>query len=400
MAKAPAWVPPPDPDLRQLAIECQRAWERDRPTTIAFDTETTGLEYHDTAFCGTVAWRSPAEDILRGQPIGVEGHYVEFERLGPGAKRLFRDILEHAEVIVAHNAKFDLHKVEAALGFRLRPDQVLHDTECMSHLDDEHRRKGLKALAVSVLGFDDLIGIPGKQKDKATGQMVDVVRMKPKSQVEIDKAREWAKKQNGLRSIDDVGYQMLPRGVLVPYAILDAEWTLNLAAELWPRVNRYPDLRALYDQEMELTRTAIYDMEKRGLRVRLDYVAEQVKHYRGLVIDHELRMEQIVSKPVRTGDVPPKEKDLFFNPASPKQVGAWFEAHGHKRDNYDADALKTIKHPLAEALLVYRKDKKILDSYFVSLQKATGADGIFHQSSRQHGTVSGRTSGGKERGDQ
>jgi DNA polymerase I-like protein with 3'-5' exonuclease and polymerase domains len=98
--------------------------------------------------------------------------------------------------------------------------------------------------------------------------------------------------------------------------------------------------------------------------------------------------------------MPEKEKPLYFNPASPDQVGEYFAAHGFVRDSYDAEALGAITHPLAPKLLEYRSDKKILDSYFVALQRDTGADGIFHPSLRQHGTVSGRTSAGAERGDQ
>lgn len=405
MPVAAKWEPPADPNLVNLARTGWLAWKRDMPTTIAFDTETTGLEYHDRAFCGTVAWRSPTEDLLRGQPIGVEGYYFEFERgskeFTDKSKGAFLTMLEHANVIVAHNAKFDLHKVEAALGFRLRPDQVLHDTECMSHLDDEHRPKGLKELAVSVLGFDDLIDVPGKAKDKATGKMVDVIRRKPRSQVEIDKAREWAKKHNGLRSVKEVGYHLLPRGTVVPYAILDAEWTLNLAAKLWPRVNRYADLRELYDREMLLTRTAIYDMEKAGMGTRPDYVAEQIKAYRGKCLQHELGLEAIVGKPVKTGKIAPKERALYFNPsASSPDAGEFLTARGFARESYDAENLAGITHPLASALVAYRKDTKILDSYLIALQRGTGTDGIFHMSLRQHGTVSGRTSGGSERGDQ
>jgi DNA polymerase I-like protein with 3'-5' exonuclease and polymerase domains len=412
MAKAPAWVPPPAPDMRALARECYQTWLADQPTTLAFDTETTGLEYHDDAFCGTFAWRRPDGTVFGGYlewiVSGDVMDDVEAEAFTYQTRDLSLRMLRHARVLVAHNAKFDLHRVERALGFRLADDQVLHDTECMAHLDDEHRPKGLKELAVSVLGFDDLMDVPGNEKnpdydpsDPESKKMRPVIRRKPKSEYLVDKAREAVKKQLGLRSVKDVGYHLLPRGIVTPYAILDAVWTLDLARILWPKVSQWEDLTALYWQEMMLTRTAIYDMEKSGLKVRMDYVGEQVKHYRKLALAHEAKIEQLVAKPVRTGKIDKKERHLFFNPsASSPDAAAFFEAHGLGRDNYDAEALGTIDHPLATTLLAYRKDIKILDGYFIALQKAVGADGIFHQSSRQHGTVSGRTSGGKERGDQ
>lgn len=380
-----------------LARNGWAAWERDRPTVVAFDTETTGLEYHDRAFCATVAWYSPSEDPLTGQPIGVEGHYFEFDRID--CREAVRRILSHAQVIVAHNAKFDLHKMEAQ-GWTIRDDQELHDTEAMMHLIDEHAKKGLKDLAVSVLGFSDLIDVPGKQKDPETGKQVDVVRRVPKSKWLIDKARDWAKKEHGLSSVKDVGYHLLPRGVVVPYAILDAEWTLNLARILHPQVTKFADLTELYEREMELTRGAIYDMERAGLAVDLGYVKAMILEYRKKCLAHEAEIEQIVGKPVRTGKIPDKERADWFNPSSSSpDARVFFAERGFERGSYDADALKTIDHPLARVLLQYRKDSKLLETYFVSLQKETGPDGVFHQSSRQHGTVSGRTSGGRERGD-
>jgi DNA polymerase I-like protein with 3'-5' exonuclease and polymerase domains len=271
----------------------------------------------------------------------------------------------------------------------------------MAHLDDEHQDKGLKDLAISVLKFDDTMDVPGKSKDKDTGKMVDVIRQVPRSKWEIDKARMWAKKHHGLRKVSEVGYDLLPRGILVPYAILDAVWTFNLARILHPKIMYYPEVAALYDREIRLTRGAIYEMEKAGMATRQDYVAEMVKEYRTRCYNHENDIEQIVGKPVRTGDIPKAEREQFFNPnSSAPDARDLLAAAGFERESYDADSLATIDHPLARKLLEYRKDVKILDTYFVALQSDTGPDGIFHQSSRQHGTVSGRTSGGRERGDQ
>jgi DNA polymerase I-like protein with 3'-5' exonuclease and polymerase domains len=394
---APKWSPPDDLDLENLARSGWKAWERDRPKVVAFDTECTGLEFHDTAFCATIAWYSPSEDILTGQPIGIEGHYFEFERID--CREAVSTILGHADVVVAHNFKFDAHKLEAE-GITIRPDQRVDDTEAMAHLDDEHRPKGLKALAVSVLGYNDVIQVPGKAKNPETGEQEDVLRDIPRSKWEIDKAREWAKKHHGLDSVKSVGYDLLPRGTVVPYAILDAEWTLQLAQILYPRITRYDDLLELYMQEILLSRTAIYDMERAGMGTRPDYVAEQIRVYRKKCLVHENTIEQIVAKPVRTGKIPLKERDSFFNPASNDEISAYFGERGFDRPAYDAEQLDTIDHPLAETLLLYRKDAKLLDGYFVALQRDTGPDGIFHPSLRQHGTVSGRTSAGAERGDQ
>ncbi len=385
------WEAPPDPDLANLAKTGWAQWLLDRPKIVAFDTETTGLEHHDRPFCATIAWKH--DDVVTGEQ--VVGHYFEFDRID--CRQAACTILEQADVLVAHNAKFDLHKM-AQVGYELRPHQELHDTEAMAHLDDEHRPKGLKALAVSVLGFDDVIDVPGKRRDPETGKQVECVRQVPRSKHDLDNARKWAKKHHGLDSVDAVGYDLLPRGVVVPYAVLDAVWTYDLASALYPRVSQYPDLLGLYEAEMELTRTAILEMESAGMAVRSDYVDEQVIAYRKRLLRHELAIEALVGKPVRTGKMTAKERPDFFNPASNDELAKYFRAAGHDRESYDAEALETIAHPLAARLVEYRQDAKIM-GYFVQLQNATGPDGLVHPSLRQHGTVTGRTSSGKERGD-
>lgn len=394
MTKAPAWEPPSEPNLENCARTGWAEWEMDQPKVISFDTETTGLEFHDVAFGASIAWHH--DDVI-GFPR-VRGHWFEFERFD--SREAVRRIIDHADVLVAHNAKFDLHKL-AAEGITLRPDQQLHDTECMAHLTDEHRLKGLKSLAINVLGFDDTIEIPARRKNKETGKQEDYMKKVARSVHELQKARMWAKKEYDLDSITEVGYHMLPRGVLVPYAKLDAEWTFNLAGVLHPLILAHPELENLYtNTEMRLTRGSLYELERAGLKVDLEYVRGQIKVYRKRTLKAELAIEQIVGRPVRTGDMPEKEKPDYFNPASPKQVGEYLAAAGFDSESYDAEALQAMDHPLAHALLNYRGDKKLLESYFVALERDTGPDGLFHPALRQHGTVSGRTSAGAERGDQ
>lgn len=392
LADAPMkWEPPADPNLTTLAQTGASLWTRDTPKVIAFDTETTGLSYHDEAFCVTVAWA--CDDVIKGP--GVYGYYFELEV--PGVKEFLRKLFAHAEVLVGHNIKFDMHKVAKAGIVTDWSKYDLHDTEAMSHLDDEHRPKGLKDLAVSVLGENETIKVPATRTVDGTKEEYE--KDVPREKYEIDQARAWAKKHYGFSSIKDVGYHLLPRGVIVPYSIKDAEFTLRLAQVLHPRILRFPDLAELYAQEMKLTRTAIYSMEQAGMRVRGGYVRQQILAYRKRVIQHELDIERIVGKQVRTGKIPPKEREQYFNPASNPEIAAFFAGVGEVHDNYDAEKLSQIKHPLAAKLLAYRADAKLLNTYFLALDQETGEDNIYHQSVRQHGTVTGRTSNGAERGD-
>lgn len=418
-----AYEPPPDPDFAQLASTAWRQWEMDQPKVIAFDTETTGLTYYDRAFGASVAWVS--DDVIQGRK--VYGAWFDFDHL-PNAQEAVRRILSHADVIVGHNLKFDAHKADRA---GIAPDwtaKELHDTEAMAHLLDEHRRKGLKDLMVSVLGWHDVVQVTKRRKNPdyvkelhkvmpSTGHakgcprdgtcaceswppsMLEYTVDVPREKFDLDRAKEWAKKRYDLASIDDVSYDLLPRGTLVPYAIMDAVGTYHLGAALHPQVLAFPDLTELYEREMQLTRV-IYDMERRGMATDGAYVQQQVSEYRTKVLQHEATIQSIVGKPVRTGKMTARERPQFFNPDSSDEVGDFFaRAEGFRRDSYNADALKEIQHPLAGTLLAYRADAKILRTYLEALRKEVGPDGIYHMSMRQHGTVSGRTSNGAERGD-
>ena len=335
------------------------------------------------------------------------GCWFELDRLD--CREAVRRILERADVLVAHNLKFDAHKLETAgiVGPDFWAAKELHDTECMSHLLDEHRPKGLKSLMVSVLGWADTVTVEKHRANpEYTGRGCGVPRMLPYTVEEpaeayhIKQAREHIKKERKLQTLEEVSYDMIPRGTIVPYAIDDAVGTYQLARLLYPKIVASSDLAALYAQEMELT-SIIMGMERAGMKVDTAYVGDQVVRYRRQVMAHEGLIEGIVGKEVRTGPMTAKERPNYWNPSSKDDIREFFTGvEGHTRPSYSKDVLATIPHVLAEELLDYRSDSKILGTYLEPLAAETGPDGIFHMSVRQHGTVAGRTSNGAERGDQ
>lgn len=395
MAKAAPYEWPPDPEFASLAEAAWVAWNRDQPSVLAFDTETTGLQFLDEPFCCTVAWLN-AENKL-------EAHYLELGVDLPGrswpdgrqatTNDVVRWMLANTPRLVGHNIKFDIQKLElVGLMERITDPGRIEDTQALAHLDDEHRPKGLKPLAVSVLGYDDNIEV-----EYTSGPKKGETRLVPREKHEMDAVRRKLK-----LTLDD-GFQSLPRAVILPYAVKDAEFTLGLYEKLSPRVEKYEDLSALYDQEMELL-LVFLDMEHQGLGVDLGYVAEQVKVYTEHVLADEQRIAAITGRDVLSAIIPSSltakeqkeaiEAGSLFNPASNPQLASFFVAAGFISESYDAKYLGTIDHPLAPALLELRTHLKILGTYFRALQRETTADGIFHPSFRQHGTVTGRTSSG------
>lgn len=378
MAKREPYVPPPDPDFEKLAHEGYAAWKRDQPNLVAFDTETTGLAHFDVPFCVTVAWRAK-----RGV---IESHYFELDKFD--GKKMACDILENSSCMVGHHIKFDLQKILLADIWTSR--DALHarnieDTEVLAHLLDEHRPKGLKDLAVSVLGIEDIIEIPYK-----TGPKAGEVRKVPREKHEIEQARLWAKKEYGFASVKEIGYHLLPRGIVVPYAVSDALWTMELFEILRPKVGAYADMLDKYEEEMDLT-LVLLDMEEAGMATDLPYVKDKIIEYTNRMLEHDISIQSVVGKPVGKN-----VKAGEFNPGSNDQIKEFFTDAGFERDNYDASVLKEIDHPLAALILARRSDEKILSTYFRAIS-AEQKDGILHPSFRQN-VSTGRMSSGKETG--
>jgi DNA polymerase I-like protein with 3'-5' exonuclease and polymerase domains len=378
VAKKEPWVPDPDPDFEQMAVLGYSRWRRHQPDVISFDCETTGLAYYDTAFCVQFGWIGPD---------GVESHYFELEKFDSSIA--VREIFESGATLVGHHTKFDLQK--CILGGLLRREDVtperIHDTEAQSQGINEHQPKALKTLAVDLLKYDDIIEVPIK-----SGKNAGTVRKVSRELHELKAAKEWAKKQYGIGSIKEVGYHLIPRSILVPYAIKDTDFTIRLHEMLWPRVQHHEDMLAWYRQEMEVS-LVLLDMETAGMRSNVPYVKEQIRVYTKRMIHHDLAIEKLTGKTVGKDT-----KAGEFNPGSNDQIREYFTTRGHSREKYDRANLKTITDHLAPLLIERRKDDRILGTYFRAMDREVGTDGVLHPSFRQHGTVTGRMSSGESEG--
>lgn len=329
-----------DLDLRARAA--YSAWSQDGPETMAVDTETTGLNYHDTPFCVTLAWRKDSGAYV--------GHYIE---LTERSLHDVQDMLLDTPELVFHNAKFDLQKllyVKALLWSEALTPERIHDTEAQAHLLDEHQRLGLKSLATEKLG------------------------------VETDEAKAIQAARRKLKLTKDDGYDKLPREVIIPYAIQDAILTLRLHHQFYPQVSAHADLLDLYRMEMQLT-LALLRMEGNGMAVDVDYLTQTAREYAKRALELEVSIRRMVGRD-------------DFNPNSPKQVLEAFDARGwHNMPSTDADTLKGMDDPLAKAIVELRGVRKMHGTYLQGLLDEQ-TDGIVHPWFRQHGTRTGRMSSG------
>lgn len=319
---------------------------KDNPEYVAFDTETTGVGFFDIPFAVTVAWFTKDRQ--------VRSYFFDIAEVGEykgGEQHLAEEILKSGKTLIAHNFKFDAQKLQLCGVFEKEERPAFHDTEGMLHLLDEHSPKRLKQAVKRLLNID------------------------PVEEEELKSARRKLK----LKKSD--GYHKLPRDILIPYAVKDAEYTLLLFDYLLPRLSKHADLTALYASERELT-WCLLDCEWEGMGVDEDYVDDRIRYFSDNIFNHELRIRNVAGK-----------ED--FNPNSNPQIRAYFESKGIVEEKYNKPALLEIEDPMSEALLDYRKDTKILSTYFMAMKDEVDEKGILHPHFRQYKPVTGRMSSGK-----
>jgi DNA polymerase-1 len=263
-------------------------------------------------------------------------------------------MLDSANKWVFHNPKFDIQKL-VLIELISRSDvsaERIEDTEACSHLLDEHRLKGLKFLARELLG-----------EETDEDEVLKVERRKLK-----------LKKEDG--------YHLLPREVIMPYALKDAEFTLRLWELLRPEIAKSEDLDALYRHEMELSLT-LMDMEAKGMGVDVPYVEASAKEYNTRILAQRILIQDM------TGN-----ED--FNPNSPKQILEAFAELGIELEATNKLSLRGEEHPLAKAILELRSLAKMHGTYLLAILNEQ-RDGKMHPWFRQHKPVTGRlASGGVE----
>jgi DNA polymerase-1 len=304
---------------------------------LAIDTETTGVGWHDQAFMVSVADDDETYVFDKRDTTGAQWATDMMFVFG---------LIEKADKIIMHNAKFDLQKLHA-LGFDVSMfADKFEDTQAIAHLLDEHQSTSLKYLARTVL-------------DEETD--------------EDEVLKVWRRK-NKLKKED--GYEPIPNEILAPYAAKDAEFTLRLYQTLWPRLST--DLHPLYELEKNLT-LALLSVEARGMRINKEYVNNKRKEYG----------DRIYKLKRRIGELAGEE----FNPQSHQQVLHALSERGFVVSSTSKDSLKQVDDELAGLILELRECNKIKSTYFDALHEEA-KDYILHPNFRQHGTRTGRMSSG------
>lgn len=302
----------------------------------AFDTETTSLNYLDARIVGVSFAVNPYEAAYvpvahdyPGAPDQLSREWV-LERLRP--------LLEDpARPKLGQHLKYDSH-VLANHGITLRG--IRHDTLLESYVLDSTARHDMDSLAerhlkLRTIHFEDVAGKGAKQLTF--------------NQVALEQAG--------------------------PYAAEDADVTLRLHRCLWPRLEREPGLRRLYEAlEIPLI-DVLARMERIGVRVD----AAALRQQSGELAKRLWELEQ-------------QAHDLAgerFNLGSPKQLQAiLFERMGLPVGKKTATGqASTAEDVLQELALNYPLPKVILEYRALSKLKSTYTDRLPEQMNPHTGRV-------------
>jgi DNA polymerase-1 len=238
----------------------------------AFDTETTSLDYMRAELVGLsfavvpgAAAYVPVAHAYPGAPEQIDRDW---------ALAQLRPLLEDpGRPKVGQNPKYDM-SILARHGVAMAG--IAHDTMLESYvLDSTATRHDMDSLAKKYLGhdtihFEDIAGTGSRQ----------------------------------------LTFDQIPLNTAVSYAAEDADVTLRLHRTLWPRVEEVPSLARLY-REIEMPLVPVLSrMERRGVRIDADLLAQQSEN----LAERIHALEQTAYE----------QAGRTFNMGSPKQIGEIF----------------------------------------------------------------------------
>lgn len=378
------------PRIREFRWDSWARWAlqqiiTDLPAAIAIDTETTGVGWNDVPFCATLTWRSP-EGELKSAYIGLDTEETRpiagaglTSPIGDYADRvnILREILMWVPTWVFWNAKFDLQKLDYIGALPNITDKVIiEDGQPIASLLNENRRMALKVRAVEDLGYVDTVEVEIKSGPNK-GQTKQVA----KEEHVLGAARRKLK----LKKED--GYHLLPREVLIPYALTDTELTLQWWEKHRPLLAE--DLEPVYAEEIDVMHV-LREIESNGVGVDVSYLTETADEYGTKVMRSWQKLVELTGK-------------ADFNPGSVPQLKEAFATAGTHLESTDKAAMRDLladeKSPakareLAEAIRDYRDAEKVYGTYLTTLLDEQ-RDGVAHPWFNSVGPRTGRTSSSK-----
>jgi DNA polymerase I-like protein with 3'-5' exonuclease and polymerase domains len=338
-------------------------WERVLNMKImSIDTETTGLQF----------WKDKI--------FGISVSYYDVDKYWDirtcdqsQLKLKLNDAMDKAEILVFHNAKFDIHFLRE-WGVNVPMDKV-NDTMIRAALINEHRFKyDLDSLGADYLGSGKNDHIYTELAAMFGGNTTRAAQMK-----NLHKA---------------------PVQLVEPYAKRDTRLTLDLWHVQESEI-KSQELERVQKLEMDLL-PVLVDMERRGVKVDIDKAAQSMGWCGKEIDQQKQKLNDIAGFNVNPN--PSGSIHKLFEPKQNKS-GAWVLIDGTPapstnagKASINADVLRVMKHPAAALILDVRKLMKMKDTFLKGHILGHHDNGIIHANFNQTkgdndaGTGTGRLS--------
>jgi len=320
----------------------------DSAELVALDTETTSLDSMQARLVGISLSIEPGQACYI--PLRHRGTDASMQLPSDEVLQKMRSWLESpAAPKLLHHAKYDAH-VFANEGIALAG--IRHDTMLQAYVLESHRSVGLDELGQRWLG------VKGMTYEALCGKGAHQIGF---DEVDIERASH--------------------------YACEDADFTIRLHHELFPKVQEQAGLSSTYLLEMQVSQV-LFEIERNGVKIDVDELARQSHALGHEMISLENRAYEIAGQP--------------FNLNSPKQLGEILfqkmqlpvlrkTASGVPSTDEEVLTKLAQDYPLPQVLLEYRGLAKIKSTYTDKLPRMVNSQtGRVHTHYAQAAVITGR----------
>ena len=315
---------------------------------LVIDTETTGLHF------------------IKDYPFGFaykninNANYLEMKH----GVRLLNTLIEKADVLIFHNAKFDLHMlIQAGISWPLLKSKDIFCTHVASVLCNEHRfSHSLDALGEEFfnIGKTDIckevrehIGNKRLSKSKCMGMLKE-----------------------------------MPFSIVAEYAMRDVEITYRLWVKFKENL-KDEEVENIFALEMDLVKTLI-QIERRGIDVDEKELKKALEIYQKSVNTSQRAVNDLAGFDLNTSShlqMTEAFENLGIHPPFNRETG---------RPTFAKKALEGLSGPLPKAVLKLRHARKLLEGFLIPMKDFI-IDGKLYTNfnavkSDDYGTVTGRLS--------
>lgn len=328
-----------------------------RSSIIALDTETYGLRWHHDMFSMIITvqdgdsfyfnFKEYPNEVYNGGPVPVLSYSILAE---------LHDLWMNPEIRwVLANAKYDMRRLDI---HSVWLNGEIYDVLLMERIRyNRHMSYSLDACLKRInLAKNDVVSLWVKDNKAYTSY-----------HVEGKKTRE-----------KDLHYDRVPFGIICPYGFDDTEGTLAVYNDQikYFMIPENTEQLLLVGSNVQLTK-AVFKMERRGIKLDLEYVKRQLEIENTLALEKYDRIEQMTNQKFKAG---PKWLTEVLN-----AQGVELQLSDKGNPILDKSALKAIPNAVAHYVLEARDHEKRAGTYS-TLARFVDTNGVLHTNYRLNGT--------------